>query len=87
MDKYVDEWGVHLYTGKVVHNGVHTKYAKDAIGGALVIMQLDRAKGTLSYWINGKDFGVAVTDPELCSGDIYFAVQMTYTPQYIEIIN
>jgi hypothetical protein len=57
----VNGWGLYLSTGQLYHDGVLTTYSTAFGAGSILGISLDMATGTLRFWRNGVDLGVAFT--------------------------
>ncbi|XP_018786061.1 PREDICTED: SPRY domain-containing SOCS box protein 3 [Bactrocera latifrons] len=80
-------WGFS-YNGKIQHNGVQLPYGLKFSQGCIVGICLDRARGTLEFYLNRRALGVAYTniplDPEV---KLYAMVCSTAAKSVVRLIN
>ncbi len=59
-------------------NSSGKKYGTQLKVGDKVGVALDMVEGTLSYYRNGENWGIAYTDPEFTHGEFVAAVSLIY---------
>ncbi|XP_036325779.1 SPRY domain-containing SOCS box protein 3 isoform X1 [Rhagoletis pomonella] len=83
----VQSWGLS-YNGKIQHNGVQLPYGQKFSQGCIVGACLDRALGTLEFYLNRRSLGVAYTniplDPQV---NLYAMVCSTAARSVVRLIN
>lgn len=68
----VNSWGYNQSSGNKFNNGTGSSYGAAFANGDVISVLFDADTGSLSFWKNGVDQGVAFTG--LTSGPYYFAV-------------
>uniref|UniRef100_W8BGI8 SPRY domain-containing SOCS box protein 3 n=1 Tax=Ceratitis capitata TaxID=7213 RepID=W8BGI8_CERCA len=80
-------WGFS-YNGKIQHNGVQLPYGQKFSQGCIVGVCLDRARGTLEFYLNRRSLGIAYTniprDPQV---QLYAMVCSTAAKSVVRLIN
>ena len=69
-------------------DGSGPAYGEKLAAGDICGVLIDTNTGILNFSKNGKDLGVAFTEPvQFCDGNLYPAVSMLYKNESVEIMN
>ena len=84
---YEQDWNYQLHNGEVGNNNKKIfEIPKSDKKGAVIVCEIDRNKGILSYTLKDGYKRVAISSPELKSGELYFAISMSHKDSSFEII-
>ena len=82
------DWAFSPNDGRIRKGGQSSlKYANEVKTGEIIECVIDRVNGTMSFTVNGIDKGIAFTDKEFKTGDMYFAVGLLNKDYAFEIVD
>ena len=69
-------WAIHS-NGKVYHDNQDRPYTEKMPKRSVVELELDRDDGTIKFFVNGSDQGVAFTSPDFMDMELFPAVRVS----------